>query len=65
MALLESMGRSIVEDDFQLICFDIVSEPSTPDAYIYPDKGGSSVRMKMQEAKTNIVEDLFDKILRD
>ena len=61
----ESMGRSIVEDDFQLICFDIVSEPSTPDAYIYPDKGGTSVRMKMQEAKTNIVDDLFDKILRD
>ena len=61
----ESMGRSIVEDDFQLICFDIVSEPSTPDAYIYPDKGKTTVRMKMQEAKTNIVEDLFDKILRD
>ena len=26
----EQMGKTIVEDDFQLICFDIVSEPSTP-----------------------------------
>ena len=27
----ESAGQTIVEDDFQLICFDMVSEPSTPD----------------------------------
>jgi len=25
---------TIVEDDFQLICFDIVSEPSTPNAFM-------------------------------
>ena len=30
----ESQGRTIVEDDFQLICFDFVSEPSTPGAYM-------------------------------
>ena len=24
----------MVEDDFQLICFDFVSEPSTPGAYM-------------------------------
>jgi hypothetical protein len=30
----ESNGDTIVEDDFQLICFDFVSEPSTPDAYM-------------------------------
>ena len=30
----ESNGRTIVEDDFQLICFDIVSEPSTTNAYL-------------------------------
>ena len=27
-------GSAIVEDDFQLICFDFVSEPSTPGAYM-------------------------------
>ena len=30
----EQQGKTIVEDDFQLICFDFVSEPSTPGAYM-------------------------------
>jgi hypothetical protein len=30
----EEGGDTIVEDDFQLICFDIVSEPSTPNAFM-------------------------------
>lgn len=30
----ESQGQTIVEDDFQLICFDMVSEPSTPGAFM-------------------------------
>jgi hypothetical protein len=30
----ENQGSTIVEDDFQLICFDFVSEPSTPGAYM-------------------------------
>lgn len=27
-------GRAIVQDDFQLICWDVVGEPSTPNAFI-------------------------------
>jgi len=38
-SVTERMGKTIVEDDFQLICFDFVSEPSTPNAFM------------MQEAK--------------
>jgi hypothetical protein len=30
----EEQGKTIVEDDFQLICFDMVSEPSTPGAFM-------------------------------
>ena len=30
----ESQGRTIVEDDYQLICFDIVQEPSTSGAFL-------------------------------
>ena len=33
-AVHEANGNTIVEDDFQLICFDIVSEPSTTNAYL-------------------------------
>tara|TARA_Y100000310_G_scaffold20837_2_gene20199 strand:+ start:14 stop:613 length:600 start_codon:yes stop_codon:yes gene_type:complete len=30
----ESNGQTVVEDDFQLICFDFVSEPSTTGAFM-------------------------------
>ena len=30
----EEKGDTIVEDDFQLICFDMVSDPSTPGAFM-------------------------------
>jgi len=30
----DTSGNTVVEDDFQLICFDFVSEPSTPGAYM-------------------------------
>tara|TARA_R100000008_G_scaffold77577_1_gene58073 strand:- start:252 stop:848 length:597 start_codon:yes stop_codon:yes gene_type:complete len=48
----ESQGRTIVEDDFQLICFDFVSEPSTPNAFM------------IKEAKENRVFTKADRINR-
>ena len=33
-SVTESAGKTMVEDDFQLICFDMVSEPSTPGAFM-------------------------------
>ena len=58
------------EEDFQLICFDIVSEPSTPDAYVYPGEGSpkpkmSTFNMRLREQKENSIDDLFKKILGD
>ena len=35
----EAQGRTMVEDDFQLICFDFVSEPSTPNAFMGLSEG--------------------------
>ena len=32
-------GKTMVEDDFQLICFDFVSEASTPGAYLKVSEG--------------------------
>ena len=47
----ESNGQTVVQEDLQLICFDFVSEPSTPNAY-----------MALQEAKNIRIEtDIFDK----
>lgn len=62
----ESMGGGIVvQEDFELICFDIVSEPSTPNAFVYPKSKRGMYENKINEAKQNIVDDLFKKILED
>lgn len=48
----ESMNSLTVEDDFQLICFDMVSEPSTHGAYLSPQAGGmTGVTIAMSENK--------------
>jgi hypothetical protein len=62
----ESMGNTVVQEDFQLICFDIVSEPSTPDAYVYPGQGSKrpvTFSTKLREQKENNIDNLFRKIL--
>ena len=30
-------GENIVQDDYELVCFDLVSSPSTPGAYVFQD----------------------------
>ena len=34
-------GEDIVQNDFELIGFDLVATPSTPGAYLFPEKQGS------------------------
>jgi hypothetical protein len=44
---LKNVGeQNEVQDDFELICFDLVSSPSTPGAYLFLDKND---RMKFDE----------------
>ena len=61
------MGETVVEDDFQLICFDIVSEPSTPNAYVYPgdDEKKNAFSTRLREQRENNIDGLFKKILGD
>jgi hypothetical protein len=49
---LKKVGeQNEVQDDFELICFDLVSSPSTPGAYLFSDE---NERMKFDE---NLEED--------
>ena len=49
---LKKVGeQNEVQDDFELICFDLVSSPSTPGAYLFQNKDD---RMKYEE---NLEED--------
>jgi len=36
-SLKQIKGQNVVQDDFELVCFDLVSSPSTPGAYIFSD----------------------------
>lgn len=53
----EQNGVTMVEDDFQLLCFDMVSDPSTPGAFM----------MKEAKEPTNIFtkEDKIDRALNN
>jgi len=39
--LKEMNGENLVQNDFELIGFDLVATPSTPGAYLFPAKSGS------------------------
>jgi len=38
--LKELNGENLVQDDFELIGFDLVATPSTPGAFLFPEKSG-------------------------
>jgi len=55
-------GKTYVEDDFQLIAFDIVSEPSTPNAFMSLSE---SKIMNEQVMKNNKIINLMNEIIGD
>ena len=57
----QKLGQTIVGDDFELICWDIVSDPSTPGAYIgHKEELTQYVEAKSSEKKA--VNEKLDKI---
>ena len=59
----EEMGRTIVEDDFQLICFDMVSEPSTPGAFMM--KEAKDLSQSNIITKADRINRLLNEVLDD
>jgi len=60
-SVTESLGKTIVEDDFQLICFDVVSEPSTPGAFMMKEdrraiNEGNTKKNRITKALNEILE---------
>ena len=53
----ESNGTSIVQEDFTLICFDIVADPSTPGAFMNPQKisEGKELRVHDKDYRVNSI----------
>ena len=57
-------GNQVVQDDFQLICFDMVSEPSTPGAFML--KEGRINRRELDKFfnQSDKIDRMFNDILR-
>ena len=55
----ESNGETVVEDDFNLICFDFVSEPSTHGAYMMQESKQSNIVTKSDRIN-RILNDIMD-----
>ena len=53
----------VVQDDFQLICWDFVSEPSTPGAFMIPE--GKIIENASALKQVFTREDRIDRILND
>lgn len=58
-------GQNIVQDDFELVCFDLVSSPSTPGAYVFGDPSERDNYQESIEVKhddTNKMKNLMNKL---
>jgi len=56
--------HQVVQDDFQLICWDFVSEPSTPGAFMMQEgRVVSTVELNSYFKKTDRVDRMFNEIL--
>ena len=58
----ESQGKTIVEDDFQLICFDFVSEPSTMGAFMMTE--GKNINLDKVFTKADRINRALNEVLR-
>jgi len=56
-------NAQIVQDDFQLICFDMVSEPSTPGAFVV--KEGKNLKQNIDLSKTFNKSDRINRIFNE
>lgn len=58
-------GQNIVQEDFELVCFDLVSSPSTPGAYVFKDINDREMYQEDVEEKSeevNKMKNLMSKL---
>ena len=55
-------GEQIVQDDFEIICWDVVTAPSTPDAWIFRNRDEAKPYVESVTKVDTINESLKDKL---
>lgn len=62
-SLKEVKGDFIVQDDFELICWDIVTAPSTPGSWMFKDKAEARPYVESVSVKKNTLNESLDRFL--
>ena len=57
----QRFGKLIVGDDFELICWDVVSEPSTPNAWISTDEKEIETYVESAKNEKPLIFEKFEK----
>ena len=61
-SLEELNGKNIVQNDFELICFDLVASPSTPGAFLFPEKNELEINGEsLSHSQKTLVENINKK----
>jgi hypothetical protein len=61
-SLKSERGQNIVQEDFELVCFDLVSSPSTPGAYVFNDPSDREKYAESIEEKP-LVDDRMSRLM--
>jgi hypothetical protein len=58
-------GKNYVQEDFELICWDVVTSPSTPGSWIFNRKEESAPFVESTQTKKSLIIDTLDNFLND
>jgi hypothetical protein len=64
-SLKEVAGQNIVQDDFELICWDVVTSPSTPGSWMFKNAAEAKPFTESKEKSKDLLIDKINKFLLD
>lgn len=64
-SLKQINGDHIVQDDFEIICWDVVTSPSTPGSWMFKEKDEAKPFTESTDKKSNLLIDKINKFLLD
>jgi len=66
-SLEKEHGKNIVQDDFELICWDVVTSPSTPGSWIYSEEPSKEQQMSetIEKKDKDLLIDSLDNFLSE
>ena len=64
-SLKKIAGEDVVQEDFELICWDVVTSPSTPGSWIFDRKDSAAPFVESENKRKPLLEEGLDEFLID